>query len=169
MFLGVAQIAKEISADYIGTDVQERYWAAIRVFTKDRKCPEWTKYRPGLSPKEHLQRNEMLQIEEQRKAHDLKLAELDQRSQESLRAIMEAQREIAEATRQVATDHRSLFAKSDRHATWYQRAFLILALIALVLAFAPLAYPNGVGWLADHMPGSRIVPALSTPTPRSAP
>jgi hypothetical protein len=37
-----------------------------RMFGKDRNCPKWYPYIPGFSPKEHLERYEAAQAEEER-------------------------------------------------------------------------------------------------------
>jgi hypothetical protein len=129
-----------------------------RVVQKGRDCERWYQWTEHLTPKEHH--------EEER---TLRLVELEQRSMEAMKAIMEShtaimktQAEIAEATRQVAADHKLSFERSEHQATWFQRAFIVLAVIALVLALLPLCYPNGIGWLADHAPGAE---RNVTPTP----
>jgi len=140
----------------------ERATAVRRVVQKGRDCKKWYQWTEHLTPKEHYEEERML-----------RLAELEQRSMEAMKAIMEShtaimktQAEIAEATRQVAADHKLSFDRSERQATWFQRAFIALAVIALVLALTPLAYPNGIGWLADHAPGAeRNVTPLPQLTP----
>jgi hypothetical protein len=92
-----------------------REMAAIEVLLKGRKCPQWFGYTPTFSPKEHLQRFEMLQ-----------LAEMARQSQEANKAIaadskaiaetlLEVQREtkrIAERSASVAEENKSLVANS---------------------------------------------------------
>jgi len=131
----------------------ERAAAVRRVVQKGRDCEKWYRWTEHLTPKEHYEEERML-----------RLAELEQRLMEAMKAIMEShtailktQAEIAEATRQVAADHKLSFDHSERQATRFQRAFIVLAIIALSLALAPLAYPDGVAWLADHVPLARNV------------
>lgn len=125
--------------------------AAMEVAIKDRQCVKWTKYRPGLSPKDHWDEQFMRELEQMRRANDLKIAELDQRSQESMRAVMADQVKITETIKDIAE-------QSSRESSFYQRAFIVLAIIALLLALAPLAYPSGVDWLVDNLPGQPSTP-----------
>lgn len=133
-----------------------------QIIAKGRECREFYAWVPGLDPLWHFQDREVQRLEELRRANDLKIAELDQRSQESMRQIMEAHKAIAEATRR---DYR----RSDRQTFRLSIAFVILAIVALVLALAPLAYPNGIGWLEDVAPGGIERPFESTPMPMSTP
>jgi hypothetical protein len=41
--------------------------AALEIVTQDRQCAKWTKYRPGLRPKDHSDELFMREIEESRK------------------------------------------------------------------------------------------------------
>jgi hypothetical protein len=135
---------KELS-DLLLQDM-ERTAATREVLRKNRGCEKWCQYTTHFSPKEHLQEARMLEIEKMRQEQTKMIADITQRGQESMI-------QISEATRQVSADHLELAKTVNRSSTWYQRAFLALALVALTLALAPLAYPNGFSGLTEHAPG----------------
>jgi hypothetical protein len=131
-----------------------------QIIAKGRACPEFYTWVPGRDPRWHHQDRETMRLEEMRRANDLKIAELDRRSQESML-------KIAELTAQATADHLELAKTVSEEGTWYQRAFLVLAIIAIILALATLAYPDGVTWLVDYAPGGANDPVSfeATPTP----
>jgi len=49
----------------------------LDVINADRACPEWYENEPGLSPQEHLARMLDMRYEQDRRAHEAKLAELE--------------------------------------------------------------------------------------------
>ena len=55
------------------------------VLTLDRKCPEWWWYTSFLSPSEHRQERNMMRLEQDRRAHDLRLAAIEERARHSQR------------------------------------------------------------------------------------
>lgn len=59
----------------------DRAKAARHIINRDRGCEEWYRYRPGLSPAEHLQECRMLELEQTRRDWERKL-EQDRRSWE---------------------------------------------------------------------------------------
>lgn len=148
-----------------------------QIIARGRDCPEFYTGVPGFDPRWHFQDRTVQRLEELRRANDLKIAELDQRSQQSLQAIMEAQLQIAEEHATTASANKAILERSEKQATWFQWAFVVLAFVALALALAPLGYPNGVPWLVDHLPGAareatplpQLTPDTATPQPTVGP
>jgi len=145
-FRWIAIFAVELGDDM----VMENEASTHKAITKDRGvdgqgCPGWVQWITGFGPHWHMEQLIMLQLEEMRRANDLKIAELQQQSQKTLA-------EIAVAQREVSADHLEFVRISNRQVRNYNIAFLLLAFVAAVLAIGALAYPNGATWL-DWMPG----------------
>ncbi len=140
--------------------------AAMEVAIRDRKCPKWVKFKPGLSPKEHADEVFVVELEELRRQNDLKIAELQRKSQEDSIAVVKS-------LEQIQKDHLEFVRISNRQTGKFNLAFLVLAFIAAILAIGALAYPNGATWL-DWMPGQRSAQIqqstadATTPTPQPA-
>ena len=90
-FRGAAQILDEIQAitGVYGIpraendeSVAAQSSAASAVVHQNRQCPSWFAYTPGLGPKEHLEEFRIQQIEDDRKAFEMRLFEKEQQSQE---------------------------------------------------------------------------------------
>lgn len=108
----------------------------------------------------------MQQLEQQRRTHDLKLAEMQQEA-------ARAQIAISEALQQVNADHLTFVQATATKETGVQEQFLrlarisiglagISALLALVAALQ-LGYPDGVGFLVRMLPGQPEAVATETP------
>jgi hypothetical protein len=137
------------------------------VLDEDRKCPLWHGWHEGFSPKEHLEEERLAQLEEARRANDLKIAELDQRSQDATHAMMEEHTKISAEHAKTAEALRDISARNERQTSWFNGFFLIIGLAALILAIAAFAYPNGATWVVDHAPGAER--DVTTPVPQSTP
>lgn len=141
----------------------ERYAAVRRVLRVPREqCVEegkWYAYVEYFDPKWHYEDWRMLELEKLRQEQAKMMADVQQ-------ALLTEQAAIAAEHARTAEAHKAIFERSERQATWFQRAFIALAIVALTLALAPLAYPNGVAWLVDHAPG---VERSVTPPPQSTP
>jgi len=136
--------------------------AAVReVLEKPRPlCVErkkWHGYRDGLDIKDHYDEWHTMQLEELRQQQTVMMVK-----------IAEEQTKIAAEHARTAEAHKVIFERADRESGWFQRAFFMLALIALVLALAPLAYPSGLSWLTDHAPGA-VRQNAATPMPQPTP
>lgn len=90
----------------------------------DRNCPSWYPYLPGLSPKEHWERLDMMALEQARRDHDLKLAQLGAASRASQERIEADSLEIAKATKSFTT-------------VW---TFVAVGLAGILVAIAILTY-----------------------------
>ena len=77
--------------------------AARAELNQDRGCLSWFAYRPGRTPVQHLDEKQMLEIQKQREAHDLKIAEMrkefDEKALEVHKAIADASSTQALATK----------------------------------------------------------------------
>jgi hypothetical protein len=139
-------------------DDSPRRAAVRRVERGHADCPKWYEYVPYFGPQWHYEKMHMEGLEEANRANAKMIAELDLRSQESMRSILEASREIEWANQQVFEEHAERFERSDKQTFRFQVGFVVLALITLVLALVPLAYPNGINWLVERMPGAASTP-----------
>jgi hypothetical protein len=90
----------------------------------DRNCPSWYPYLPGLSPKEHWEHLDMMALEQARRDHDLKLAQLGAASRASQERIEADSLEIAKATKSFTT-------------VW---TFVAVGLAGILVAIAILTY-----------------------------
>jgi hypothetical protein len=138
----------------LGPNIEQRSKAIRDVLQRGRDCPMWMAWDEGFDPKEHQERRRQEMLEADRRVFDERIASIDQRSQELALQIMDEQRKTAEEHARTAKSHEALFARSEKQAVWFQFAFLTLAVIALLLAILPLAYPNGFEWLTDNAPGA---------------
>src|ERR1700694_107269 len=133
-----------------------------RLLTKDRGCAKWFQYTMGQSPQLHLERQERMQVEEMRQLSE-------QRWQETALKIMSEQNATAAEHAKTAEAHKAIFERSDKQATWFQWAFIALAVVALALALTPLCYPSGAKWFVDHAPGAVQEQSSHTPAPQVTP
>jgi len=128
------------------------------VSTSRPQCVEqgkWYPYVEFFDPKWHYEDWRMAELERMRQEHTKMLADVQQ-------AILKEQSAIVAEHARTAEAHKALFERSERQATWFQWAFIILAVIALALALASLAYPDGIAWLADHAPFARNATPMTT-------
>jgi hypothetical protein len=95
-FKQVVSIREEIEA--AKEKAADQYEAARQTFERTRHCGSWYQYIPGFGPKEHAERLEKeqweenrmkfeLEIEKQRQDFELKLFEISQKIQENSRKI----------------------------------------------------------------------------------
>lgn len=160
-FRNAADLAQEFKqalgvkagADYTE---QELAPAAVRdILTQDRRCAEWYPYTPGFSAKEHLEQLQMMQLEEDRRGHDLALARLRTDSDE--RAL-----KIAESLHSVTVETGKFTTMWTRWAFGVAVAGVVLALLAVALVAATYFFPDLGRHIGDVILGSHPAP---TPTP----
>ena len=112
--------------------VDEHNAAAFSVITKrDRECDKWFPHKSGRSPEEHLRLLEMKELEEMRLANALKINEVQRQAQERNAEIMQIQAGIL---KRIETNERASGEQSGR----YNRAFVLLALLGILLAATQL-------------------------------
>ncbi len=120
--------------------------ATLNIVTRDRGCPQWYPYSPGFSPKEHLEELRMMQLEDERRKHDLELAALQREADQRSLAIADALRATTDATAQFTTK-------------WTYIAVGLAAAALIVLAIGYIL--PGLGpWLGNH-----VAPQFA-PTPK---
>ncbi len=93
-----------------------------------------------------------MELEKLRQQQAQMIADAEQRGQESQRQIMQAHKEVTEKLASIATDQGEASARQEKSNTRFNRLFLAIGLFAVLLALAPLAYPDGVGPVVDHAP-----------------
>jgi hypothetical protein len=114
------------------------------VIRRDRQCPGWFPYQPGLTPREHVERLHVLELERDRAALQERLAAMERDSRQSSEKIQADSLEIAKAVETFTT-------------RWTYAAF-ILAAIGVFLVAAAYLFPD-LGVEIGH----RIAPWLSAP------
>lgn len=134
----------------------DRAVAITEVLQKNRSfCVNegaWYEWVEHFGPQWHYEDWRMTELEKLRQAQTKMIADAERRGQEAMI-------EIGKITAQAQSDHLELAMVMQREGNWYQRAFLLVAALALALALAPLAYPNGIGWVDDLFPGGIEEPA----------
>jgi hypothetical protein len=75
----------------------------LAVLQRDRQCPEWFAFQAGLSPKDHLDRMNAIELEQQRQALQVRLAEMERVSRASSEKIEADSLEIAKALKSFTT------------------------------------------------------------------
>lgn len=94
----------------------------------DRKCPQWFPFQPGLSPKEHVERYHVLQLERERYDLQMRLAQMEGEANAQSVKIAEALRDTASRTEKFTT-------------RWTYAAFVI-ALLGVLLIAATYLFPD---------------------------
>lgn len=143
--------------------------AATSVIRRDRQCPDWVDYRGGEGPQDRRRRHDLERLEEVRIANDLKIAELDRRSQE---AMLEITKEIAKSSEALATISARSEKQSDRFNDQTMRFsswFLLLAFGSIVLAVATLFFPDGLPRVAVHDSSKTGAADATVPRPSDTP
>jgi hypothetical protein len=84
-------------------NVRAERQALLEVLNLDRRCSDWYPYTPGFSPKEHLEELRMAQLEQERRDHELALAQLRRDSDERGDKIAESLRQVTVETAKFTT------------------------------------------------------------------
>ena len=77
--------------------------ASRTIMYRDRDCECWYPYRPGHSPKEHLEESRMMQLEQERRDLQMRLAQMGEESSRDRLEIAKALRATTEATARFTT------------------------------------------------------------------
>ena len=75
----------------------------LAVIRRDRNCPDWFPFQAGLTPREHLERMNAIELEQQRQALQVRLAEMELASRASSEKIEADSLEIARAIKSFTT------------------------------------------------------------------
>jgi hypothetical protein len=140
-FRNVAQLHEEV--DRIEQTIREsssfqktfeddtpRFAAVRQVEEGHTDCPKWYEYVQYFGPQWHYEKMHIESLEEANRANATKIAELDLRTQESIR-------EIQRESQGVAKEHKDLFKRSDEQTRRLQIWFLVLAVLTVLLALVP--------------------------------
>jgi hypothetical protein len=121
----------------------------LDVLNFDRECPEWYPYTPGFSPKEHVEQLQMMQLEADRRTHELQLAKL--RAEADQRAAEAAQRSV-----EISTKLHEVSKETARFTTHWTYVAVALAGAALLVILANYLFPDAgpaIGrFIASHTP-----------------
>jgi len=101
--------------------------AALEVIRRDRWCDRWFKFEPGSSLKDHLDWLHMLQLDEARREHELRLAGMEAESRKSAEKIQADSLEIAKALKTTTE-------ATGRFNTKWTRIAVAIAVAALLAA-----------------------------------
>jgi hypothetical protein len=133
--------------------------AQIVIRKPDRNCDYWEAWQQGETAQECSQRLRMERLEQERREHTQRMAELQVESQKAIA-------EVADAQRSISQDHLEFVKWSSRQTDRVTRVLLLLTVAALILALGTLLYPTGATFL-DWVPGQRS--AELTQAPEAAP
>jgi hypothetical protein len=140
------------SGETYGGDLTSDQRVGAQVIERDRACLKWFPYQPGLGPREHVEAFRVIQIEEQRKAHDLQLAGIEVESRRVSEQIQRDSLEIAKATKATMDGLQGIATKTDDFQTTWTRWAVAIAIGALVIVAAqylsPGLGPQIMGWVA---------------------
>jgi hypothetical protein len=109
-----------------------------RVIHKDRYCAAWEANTLGQTPQWHLQKRLDMRLEKERREHDLKLAEMTLRSQESLQAIMAAHKQVTDKLADIAARSEASDAKFQGTDTLFKWLFGVMAFLTLMVGVVGL-------------------------------
>jgi hypothetical protein len=143
-----AQLAGRPPVDDEGNPTLSSRDALLDVLNLDRRCPEWYPFTPGFSPKEHVEQLLMMQLEEDRRKHEVSLAQLQSKSDE--RAVS-----IAQSLHQVTVE-------TGKFTTKWTYIAVGLAGAALLVVLATYVLPDFGRNIGDVILGLHPAP---TPTP----
>ena len=127
-FLQSADIVGEIKARCSDKRLNEKD-AAREVFAKERHCPSWYRYNPGLSPKDHFDQMNMELLEKSRREWEMRLE--TERKDFDLK-LFEASQKIQESNRQIAADS----YKTARRSFWFTLfSTVVIVFLTLITLF----------------------------------
>ena len=107
------------------------------IIRKDRKCEFWYPWTEGKPPKEHLEKLEMMQLEQNRR-------EFEQRMEKERK---EFDLKLFEISQKVQSDSAEIAKKAFSFNRLVTIFFIILAILTMLVALLQLAFPNGLPWL----------------------
>lgn len=105
----------------------------LAITGRDRRCPDWYGYQPGLDPKEHLDQMHMIQLEQARHEHQVALAKLQADSQASLEAV-------TKTTQAIQAEIRDLAKETKSFTTVWTYVAVSIAALALLAAGAAAGF-----------------------------
>jgi hypothetical protein len=105
------------------------------IIDRDRQCAKWFPYQPGLGPREHVERFHVLQLEQQRQAHELRVAEIEAGARQSSEKIQADSLEIAKAL------HKATEA-TGRFTTKWTYIAVSFAVVGVVLVGLTYLFPE---------------------------
>ncbi len=123
------------TTDAYGDTIEDSRPAVRQVLDLDRQCPEWFPYMPGFSPKEHEERLQLLQLEQERQRTQAMLAD-------SLARI------DADSVKIGASTERTAAILNDTKTFGTRSTILSIGLTVLVLVVSVLALLVAVGVIA---------------------
>lgn len=117
---------------------QAQLWAEIKdVLEKERDGAHWFPWRPHFPAQWHLERRDMLQLEQSRREHELRLREMEAESRKSAEKIQADSLDIARALKEASE-------RTERFTTrWTYAAFIVGALALFFVALTFLFPENG--------------------------
>lgn len=120
----LGECQKEVQS---GSEYQHRR----QVFAKDRDCPRWHQYTPGLSPQQHLEEERVLELELKRQQFEQKMVQ----------------------------DHKDFMSTIDANNKCFQLKVTcvlgFIAVVEIIVTGLQLLYPTGLPWFQTipKMPG----------------
>jgi hypothetical protein len=113
-----------------------------RMLNADRQCPKWFPYQRGLSPKDHVERLHVIQLEKDRAELQVRLAEMEQESRRASEQIQADSLEIAKLTKATMDGLRDIASKTDAFTTTWTKWAIRIAVAALFVVLAQYLFPD---------------------------
>lgn len=118
-------------------DQAKRCRVALKVIEKPRDCPAWYPYTAGFNPKEHYEDLKMQRLEDDRRAFEFRLAEMNE-------TALARSADIARQSHQTVADLKALAEQSDRFS---RRVTLWIVLLAIVQTVGMIVAIPSVHWV----------------------
>jgi hypothetical protein len=152
----------EIQSEAASSSNEHYRQQAQLVINRERDGSAWFPWQPGFSPKEHLEKYQMLQLEQARRESDERLAASNAVIAQSLARSMELTAQAAQANAaalasseriqkdslDVAKESKDVSKESHDYAVRWTRVFVLFAVLSFVIALltllAQVFYPNGI-------------------------
>jgi len=139
--------AHDLSAEYLGLP-QTRMGAATgspvaghgpartleEILDGNRQCLRWFSYRPGFSPKEHLEVERMEELEQRRRDHELRLAAMEQEARRSAEQIQADSLEIAKQIKAATEANKATAEATGKFTSRWTYVAVGIATLAVLLA-----------------------------------
>lgn len=113
-------LGREVISARKSNTLEGRQAAAKEIFLKDRQCPSWFRYQPGLGPREHLMGKAMQDAEERRNKFE--------------EAMEERRREFEQRMEREHREFERGLEKDRRNFNLFLTAIVVLVSLAGVIA-----------------------------------
>jgi hypothetical protein len=115
-----------------------------QIVMRDTRCERWFPYKPFMSPKEHYERFQMMQLEQERRNFERRMEhdrrKFEQRMDKDRR---EFDLKLFKISQEVQKNSKNIVEKSDRFNRRVTFWIIILAVLEVLGTLLALIFPNG--------------------------